>query len=232
MYHDNMLQGEKEEPRLCKNCSSICLFSGNWGIPLHTNLQFIKCSVVHHMGLSTYYVQITLGGFQIPLPPFQQLKHFFLSLFGKKTHFSKTFSKVGIILLCIVYAVVGANTFISMENPAEEQRSVFHPSENWKSTLGKLSSFIKMKVWGVWGKAFEKTENPSWKMSFYWSGTLTNRRQQRRSQRWHTKFFQCDMTVIKIYHICNGPYSLLRIDLTTRYLSRASLTNIRYQGKQ
>ena len=227
-----MLQGEKEEPRLCKNCSSICLFPGNWGIPLHNKPsvhQMFSCSSQEavHILRPNYF-----RGFSDPPPPFQQLKHFFLSLFGKKTHFSETFSKVGIILLCIVYAVVGANTFISMENPAEEQRSVFHPSENWKSTLGKLSSFIKMKVWGVWGKAFEKTENPSWKMSFYWSGTLTNRRQQRRSQRWHTKFFQCDLTVIKIYLICNRPYSLLRIDLTTRYLSRASLTNIRYQGKR
>ena len=46
--------------------------------------------------------------------------------------YSKTFSKVGIILLCIVYAVVGANTFISMENPAEEQRSAFHLKVNFQ----------------------------------------------------------------------------------------------------
>ena len=46
-----------------------------------------------------------------------------------------TLLQVGIILLCIVYAVVGANTFISMENPAEEERSIFQKLKKWKLAL-------------------------------------------------------------------------------------------------
>ena len=60
---------------------------------------------------------------------FSQVEHILKLFFFFYTQLKKTsltdstiLLKVGVILLCVAYAVLGANTFMSMEGPAEEQR--------------------------------------------------------------------------------------------------------------
>jgi len=62
-----------------------------------------------------------------------------------KTVLAFAFSQVGIILLCIVYAVVGANTFISMENPAEEQR--YLDKQQAAKDITKATDYLCNNFW-------------------------------------------------------------------------------------
>jgi len=62
-----------------------------------------------------------------------------------KTVLAFAFSQVGIILLCIVYAVVGANTFISMENPAEEQR--YLDKQEAAKAITKATDYLCNNFW-------------------------------------------------------------------------------------
>ena len=64
------------------------------------------------------------SGFRLfPGGTYSQINFFFYTQLKKTSLTDSTILlKVGVILLCVAYAVLGANTFMSMEGPAEEQR--------------------------------------------------------------------------------------------------------------
>jgi len=62
-----------------------------------------------------------------------------------KTVLAFAFSQVGVILLCVAYAVLGANTFMSMEGPAEEQR--YLEKQEAAKAITKATDYLCNNFW-------------------------------------------------------------------------------------